>query len=98
MSIANPSAAPWHLIATHQWRLCDPTRATELLIYGPNYWIARVSTLPDALLVRAAPDMLAALEQIVRELECYCADNVAAKGPCAHCLAQAAIKRARTLP
>lgn len=33
-----------------------------------------------------------ALQLLVEDGECYCADNVAVKGPCGHCIARRALK------
>lgn len=42
----------------------------------------------------ASPDLLAALSTMVSDGECYCADNVAAKGPCGWCQARTALAKA----
>lgn len=48
-----------------------------------------------AKLVAEAPAMFEALEMLLAELECYCTDYVAAKGPCAFHRAQAVVARIR---
>lgn len=36
-------------------------------------------------------ELVEALRQLVKDGECYCADNVAAKGPCGYCEASAVL-------
>lgn len=51
-----------------------------------------------ALIVRAVnsyADLLAALERIVSDGECYCADYVATCRPCGWCVARAALAKAQ---
>ena len=41
------------------------------------------------------PELLEALELLVKEVECYCADNVAAKGLCGICSAKAVLAKVK---
>lgn len=51
----------------------------------------------QAILADAAPELMDALIVLVQEGECYCLDSAErqGRGPCGHCVAKAALAKAR---
>ena len=53
-----------------------------------------IATDADKRLTDAAPELLTLARAFVEDVECYCADYVAAPSPCTHCIAKGLIAKA----
>ena len=59
------------------------------MIYGTDEAKANAAFIVRA--VNAHDKLVSALERLVQDVECYCADNTAYRGPCGSCEAKAAL-------
>lgn len=84
-------ARDWAWQIGEEYRLTDGAGQTVLLI-GDKRRLVPTNAHRD--LIAAAPDLLEALQTLLADGECYCADYVACKAPCGHCVARAALSKA----
>lgn len=88
MSAGKHTPGPWRSI---QRIICEASErcGTVAQVFGEGD-----RSEANAALIAAGPDMLDALEEISRELMCKPGDTFAG-GVCLHCIAQAAISKAK---
>ncbi len=89
--------AQWTLDVRH-----DPFKASFI---GDSYWgmirfrqdLKRDQISTIAVTINQAPRMLALLRMLVEDGECYCAEGVANKEPCAWCIAKSMIGETKAI-
>ena len=82
---------------TAKWRAVKYPDVKTWSVVGAESIASKIKSERDATLLAAAPALLEALERLVDQGECFCADYVATNEPCGHCQARAAIAAA-TIP